>query len=182
MLGVSISASKQTSENRLVHAGAILGVMGGVLRAAGSFAPTLIASDAMRSWLYIVIDVCLAAGLFSIYLPLRHRMSTAGSIGFFVALAGLITNNIGPVVTHVNLYPIAAPAIAAGVLTLSLSEWRGRRMATWIPVTFALSVVLGGIGMLVPWAGTLFIVSGVLFGTSFAGMARPGDRRTAFDR
>src|SRR5262245_15249836 len=176
MLGVLITTSKQTSENRLVHAGARLGVLGGVLRAAGSFAPTLIASDTMRAWLYIVIDVCLAAGLFSIYLRRRHRMSTAGFIGLFLALAGLITNNIGPAVTHVNLYPIAAPAIAVGVSTLSLSEWHARRMATWIPVTFALSVVLGGIGMFVPWAGTLFIVSGVLFGTAFAGMAKLGNR------
>jgi hypothetical protein len=175
MLNVLLIASKQTSGNRLVHAAAVLGVLGGVLRAAGSFAPTLIASDAMQTWFYIVIDVCLAAGLFSIYLPRRRRMSVTGSIGFFLALAGLITNNIGPAVTHVNLYPIAAPAIAVGVLTLTLSEWHARRMATWIPVTFELSVVLGGIGMFVPGAGTLFIVSGVLFGTAFAGMATVRD-------
>jgi len=171
MLNVLLNASKQTSGNRLVHAGAIFGVIGGVLRAAGSFAPTLIGSDAVRSWLYAVIDVCLAAGLFSIYLPRRHRMSVAGSIGFFLALAGLITNNVGPSVTHVNLYPVAAPAIAIGVLTLSLSEWHARRMATWIPVTFAVSVLLGGVGMFVAGAGTFFLVSGILFGTAFAGMA-----------
>jgi len=47
--------------DKVVRAGAVLGVIGGVVRAAGSFAPMLIASDDARTRLYVAIDVCLAA-------------------------------------------------------------------------------------------------------------------------
>jgi len=157
--------------DRVVRAGAILGVIGGGLRAAGSFAPTLIASDRARTWLYITIDVCLTAGLLSIYLPRRHRMSTAGFIGFLLALVGLIATRTAPAVTDVNLYPMTAAAIAIGVLALALSEWRAQRMAAWIPLTFALSLVVGAIGTVIAGAGMLFVASGILFGCAFATMA-----------
>ncbi len=157
--------------DRVVRVGAVLGVIGGGLRAAGSFAPTLIASNDVRTWLYLTIDVCLMAGLLSIYLARRHHMSAAGHIGFFLALVGLIAVRTGPAVTHVDLYPMTAAAIAMGVVALALSEWRARRMAAWIPLTFALSLVLGSIGTFVAGAGTLFVVSGILFGCAFAAMA-----------
>ena len=162
--------------DRVVRVGAGLGILGGGLRAAASFAPALIASDRARTWLYVTIDVCLAAGLLSLYLPRRRRMSTAGLVGFLVAILGLIAGRTGPAVTNVNLYPVTAAAIAVGIITLAFSEWRALRMALWIPVTLALSVVVGGIGTFVAGAGMLFVASGILFGCAFAAMAI-----TAFD-
>jgi hypothetical protein len=44
-------------------------------------------------------------------------------------------------------------------------------MTWWIPVTFALSLAFGSIGTIVAGASTLFIVSGILFGSAFAAMA-----------
>ena len=44
-------------------------------------------------------------------------------------------------------------------------------MPVWIPLTFVLSLVMGTGGTLVAGAGTLFIVSGILFGSAFAAMA-----------
>jgi len=67
--------------DRAVRAGAVLGVIGGVVRAAASFAPIAIASDDVRTWLYVAIDACLAAGLLSIYVPRRHRMRAGGAVG-----------------------------------------------------------------------------------------------------
>jgi hypothetical protein len=69
---------------RVLRAGAVLGVIGGAMRAAGSFAPALIASEQARTWLCATIDVCLAAGLLSIYLSRRHWLSAAGLIGFLL--------------------------------------------------------------------------------------------------
>jgi hypothetical protein len=156
---------------RLVRAGAVLGVIGGVVRAAGSFAPMLIASDDVRTWLYVAIDACLAAGLLSIYVPRRHHMRAGGTVGFFLAVGGLIAVRTSPAMTHVDLYPVGAAGVATGVMTLAFSEWRAMRLAAWIPVTFALSLALGSIGTFTSWAGTLFIVSGILFGSAFAAMA-----------
>ena len=157
--------------DKVVRAGAVLGVIGGVVRAAGSFAPLLIASDDARTWLYVAIDVCLAAGLLSIYVPRRHRMRAGGPVGFFLALGGLIAVRASPALTQVDVYPVAAAAVATGVMTLAFSEWRAMRLAAWIPATFALSLALGSIGTFTSSAGTLFIVSGILFGSAFAAMA-----------
>jgi hypothetical protein len=44
-------------------------------------------------------------------------------------------------------------------------------MAAWIPLSFALSLVVGGIGTFVGGAGPLVILSGILFGSAFAAMA-----------
>ena len=160
----------EVAAGRVVRAGAVLGVVGGGLRAAGSFAP-VIASDHARTWLYVTIDLCLTAGLLSIYLQRRHRMRAAGLIGFLLALVGLIAGRISPAVTAVNLYPVTAAAVLIGVSAFALSEWRERRMAAWIPMTFALSLVVGGIGTFVAGTGPLFVASGILFGCAFAAMA-----------
>jgi len=155
----------------LVRAGAVLGVLGGGLRIAGSFAPILIASAAARNRLYFVIDTCLIAGLLSIYVARGRRMSAGGRVGVLVALVGLLAIRIGPALTLVDVYPVAAAAVAVGVVALAFSEWRARRMAVWIPLTFALSFALGSIGTLVAGAGALFVISGILFGSAFSAMA-----------
>jgi hypothetical protein len=159
------------TKNGVVRTGAALAVVGGVLRAAGSFAPMLIASNDARVWLYAVTDVCLTAGLLSVYASRRRYLRAAGSIGFFLALVGFIANWIVPAIIHADVYAITAAAIVIGVVMLSLSEWQAGKMAAWIPAALVLSVVLGGVGMFVAGAGALFVVSGMLFGGAFAGMA-----------
>jgi hypothetical protein len=157
--------------SRVVRTGVAIGVVGGGLRAAGSFAPSLIVSDDMRTWLYIAIDLGLAVGLLSIYVAQRHGMRAAGTIGSFLALGGLIAGRISPAVTDLDLYPLTAAAVVIGVLVLAFSEWRMERMVAWIPLTFALSLVVGSIGTFVAGTGALFILSGILFGSAFCAMA-----------
>jgi hypothetical protein len=139
--------------------------------AAGSFASTLIVSDAMRTWLYVAIDIALAVGLLSIYVARRHGMRAPGTIGSFLALGGLIAGRISPAVTDLDLYPVTAGAVVIGVLVLAFSEWRMGRMVAWIPLTFALSLVVGSIGTFFAGAGPLFILSGILFGSAYCAMA-----------
>jgi hypothetical protein len=157
--------------SRVLRTGAVIGVIGGGLRAAGSFASRLIVSDAMRTWLYVATDIGLTVGLSSIYVARRHGMRAAGTIGSFLALGGLIAGRIRPAVTDLDLYPVTAGAVVIGVLVLAISEWRMGRMVAWIPLTFSLSLVVGGIGTFVAGAGALFIVSGILFGSAFSAMA-----------
>jgi hypothetical protein len=159
------------SASRGIRTGAVIGTVGGVLRAAGSFAPSVIASDDARTWLYVGIDICLVLGLSSVYIARRHGMRAAGTLGAFLALGGLVAGRIGPVLTDLDLYPVTAAAVAIGVLMLAFSEWQMRRMAAWIPLTFALSLVVGSIGTFVAGASALFILSGILVGSAFAAMA-----------
>jgi len=110
--------------SRVVRTGAVIGVIGGGLRAAGSFASRLIVSDAMRTWLYVATDIGLTVGLLSIYIARRHGMRAAGTIGSFLALGGLIAGRISPAVTDLDLYPVTAGAVVIGILVLAFSEWR----------------------------------------------------------
>ena len=155
----------------VIRAGALLGVSGGALRAIGSFAPILIASDPARAKLYLVIDVCLAAGLLSIYISLRDRIAVLGSVGFYVALSGLIATRTSAALTRIDLYPIFAAMVASGILVLAFSAWRAARLSAWVPVSLALSLGIGSVGTFVAGAGSLFVVSGILFGVAFAAMA-----------
>jgi hypothetical protein len=155
----------------VIRAGALLGISGGALRAIGSFAPALIASDPIRAGLYFVIDVCLVAGLLSIYVPLRDRIAVVGSVGFYVALFGLIATRTSAVLTRIDLYAVFAAMVASGILVLAFSAWRAARLAAWVPVTFALSLVIGSVGTFVAGAGALFVASGILFGVAFTAMA-----------
>lgn len=159
------------SASRGIRTGAVIGTVGGALRAAGSFAPRLIASDDARTWLYVAIDICLALGLSSLYLQRRQSIRPTGTIGSFLALGGLIVGRIAPVLTDLDLYPVTAAAVVIGVAMLAFSEWQMRRMAAWIPSAFALSLVVGSIGTFAAGASALFILSGILFGSAFAAMA-----------
>src|SRR5262249_57611268 len=94
--------------SRVVRTGAVIGVIGGGLRAAGSFASRLIVSDDMRTWLYVAIDIGLVVGLLSIYVARRHSMRAAGTIGSFLALGGLIAGRTSPAVTDLHPHPLTA--------------------------------------------------------------------------
>jgi len=157
--------------SRGIRTGAVIGTVGGALRAAASFAPGLIASGAVRTWLYVGIDICLALGLLSLYLAGHRGMGAAGTVGSVLALAGLIVGRIGPLISDLDLYPVTAATVAIGVVILGFSEWQMRRMRAWIPLTFALSLIVGSIGTFVAGASALLILSGILFGTAFAAMA-----------
>jgi hypothetical protein len=154
-----------------IRAGALLGIAGGALRAIGSFAPILIASDATRAGLYLVIDVCLVAGLLCVYIQLRDRITAVGSAGFYVALVGLIATRTSAALTRIDLYAVFAAMVASGILVLAVSAWRAARLAAWVPATFALSLVIGGLGTFVAGAESLFVLSGILFGLAFAALA-----------
>jgi hypothetical protein len=154
----------------VIRLGALLGISGGVLRAIGSFAPLLIVSGSTLAGLYVLIDVCLAAGLSSTYILLRGRIAAAGAVGFYVALFGLIAMRITAALAHFDLYPIFAAMIALGILVLAFSAWRAARLAAWVPATFALSLVSGSVGTFVAGASSLFVASGIFFGVAFAAL------------
>lgn len=117
------------------------------------------------------LSIRLAVGLLSIYVARRHGMRVAGIIGSFLALGGPLVGRISPAVTDLDLYPVTAGAVVIGILVLAFSEWRMGRMVAWIPLTFALSLVVGSIGTFAAGAGPLFILSGILSGNAYYAMA-----------
>ncbi|HJZ75386.1 MAG TPA: hypothetical protein VKE51_26810 [Vicinamibacterales bacterium] len=142
------------------------------MRAAASFAPTAVTSTVARESLYFAVDICLGACLTSFYLD--PKLKRTGRLATTIALIGLLGVRLDRALWPGVVYAGAAFATAVGTLTLSASLGQTHAIGIWAPVFLAFSIVLGAIGTLVPGASLAFVVSGVLFGTAFTGLARAG--------
>ena len=85
-----------------------------------------------------------------------------------LALAGITVVRLDRALSSGNLYPVAALTTAIGVIVLSCRLWSVGMISGWIPLSFAVSMLLGIVGMTVTHANMLFVLSGVVFGVSFA--------------
>ena len=111
------------SRVRVLRAGALMAVIGGVLRAAASFAPAAVTSAVARESLFLAVDVCLAVSLVSFY-SIRE-LQPAGIVGLTLALMGLTAVRLDRALSVGSLYPVAALATSIGVMALSSSLWAG---------------------------------------------------------
>ena len=91
-------------------------------------------------------------------------------MGLTLALAGIMAVGLDRALLFGNLYPVVALATAIGVMALTSSLWAGRMISGWVPLAFALSMLLGIVGATVTEANSLFVWSGVVFGVAFAGL------------
>jgi hypothetical protein len=159
------------SRAALIRAGGIAAILGGILRAAASFAPN-VGSDIERQLLYFLVDIFLLLGLLGFY-ELRHQdVGRAGAFGFVLALIGLLVVRSSRVIPGLDLYPVGALLFAGGLIALTGSAWRVTMLAGWVPAAFSVSTLLGFVGSVGDNAGGLFVLSGVLFGAAFAGLGR----------
>src|SRR6266436_9906048 len=111
------------SRGALVRAGGMAAIVGGTLRTAASFAPSL-GSDTERQMLYLVVDMFLLLGLLGFY-QLRHQdVGRTGAFGFLLALFGLVVVRSSRVIPGLDLYPVGALAFVGGLIALCGSAWR----------------------------------------------------------
>ena len=146
-------------------------IIGGVLRAAASFAPNL-GSDIEQQVFYLAVDVFLMMGLLGFYELQHEEVGWIGTFGFLLALIGLIVVRSSRAIPGVDLYPAGALAVAGGLIVLTASASRVKTLAVWMPVTLLVSTILGFVGTVTSGAAWLFVVSGVMFGAAFAGLGR----------
>jgi hypothetical protein len=159
------------SRSALIRAGGIIAMVGGILRAAASFAPGA-GSDIDRQMLYLAIDVFLLLGLLGFY-ELRYQdVGRAGAFGFVLALFGLMVVRSSRAIPGLDLYPVGAIAFTGGLIVLCGSAWRVKTLAIWVPAAFVVSTLVGLVGTVAANSEWLVVVSGVLFGAAFAGLGR----------
>jgi hypothetical protein len=159
------------SRAALIRAGGLAAIVGGVLRAAASFAPS-VGSDVERQLLYLVVDVFLLVGHLCFY-ELRHQdFGRSGALGFLLALVGLVIVRSSRVIPGLDLYPMGALAFVGGLIALCSSAWRVKKLAVWVPMAFVVSTLVGLVGTVADNSGWLFVLSGVLFGAAFVGLGR----------
>ena len=149
---------------RMYAAGAFLA---GALRAISSFIPE---STPHVYLLYFVIDVGLLFGVIVFYrfwIPASNVVTVLAFILMFVALIVLIARDVR--VISSGVYAVAAATFSLGIDLFAIEMLRRRRMSRWIPVAWLLSAVLGPVGFFVPRLHFFFAISGLIFGTAFAG-------------
>lgn len=154
-------------------------IVGGVLRAAASFAPAFIQCDLCRKTLYIAVDACLATALLGVYSRRSERVDWWSIAGLVLAWAGIATIRANRLISVTDLYPAGALAVSSGVVIFSVRAWLVNQIRGWVPAVFVLSTLLGLVGGTVQGAGALFVWSGVMFGAAFAGLGTEtcGSRR-----
>ena len=145
-------------------AGAILA---GALRAITSFIPE---SAPHIYLLYFVIDVGLLLGVIVFYrfwILASNVVTVLAFILMFVALVVLIARDVN--VISSGVYAGAAATFSLGIDLFAIEMLRTRKISPWIPVAWLLSTVLGPVGFFVPRLHFFFAISGLVFGTAFAG-------------
>ena len=159
------------SSAALIRAGGMAAIVGGVLRAAASFAPS-VCSDIQQQLLYLMVDMFLLVGLLGFY-GLRHQdVGRTGALGFLLALFGLIVVRSSQVIPGLDLYPMGALTFVGGLIALCVSAWSVKKLAVCVPVAFVVSALAGLVGTVAHNSGWLFVLSGVLFGAAFSGLGR----------
>lgn len=159
------------SRAALIRAGGMAAIIGGVLRAAASFAPNA-GSNVEQQLLYLTVDMFLLLGLLGFY-ELRHQdAGRTGAFGFLLALFGLVVVRSSRAIPGFDLYPLGALVFVGGLIALCGSAWIANTLAFWVPAAFVVSTLLGLVGTIADNSGRLFVLSGVLFGAAFAGLGR----------
>jgi hypothetical protein len=157
------------SRGALIRAGGTAAVVGGILRAAASFAPSF-GSDSERQILYLVVDMFLLLGLLGFY-ELRYQdVGRTGALGFLLALFGLVVVRSSGVVSGLDLYPVGAVAVAGGLIVLCGRAWSVKTLRVWVPTVFVVSTLVGLVGTVAGNSARLLVASGVLFGAAVAGL------------
>lgn len=157
------------SRGALIRAGGTAAIVGGILRTAASFVPSL-GSDTERQLLYLGVDMFLLLGLLGFY-ELRYQdVGRTGALGFLLALLGLVVVRSSHVISGRDLYPVGATAVAGGLIVLCGRAWSVKTLRVWVPTVFVVSTLVGLVGTVAGNSARLLVVSGVLFGAAFAGL------------
>ncbi len=154
----------------LLRGGGGAAVLAGVLRAAGSFVSG--GSEVERQSLYFIIDLLLLLGVITAYAQNHEALGRWGAVGFLTTVAGILLVRSSRAVPGLDLYPAGALSVAIGWVLLSLDWWRKASGASFVPILFVLSLMIGLAGQIVPHSAALFVASGVIFGMAMVGVGR----------
>jgi hypothetical protein len=143
------------SSTNLIRLGGIAAIIAGILRGINSFLPANLPSVTIEI-LYLITDIFILFGIMGIYGFEHQESGLWGFFGFLLAIVGtgIIIGPDGSI-GGVNMYPIGSLILAAGL--------------TLLAVCWVLSTIVGFIGYFSPGLNLLFVISGVIFGISFAG-------------
>ena len=120
--------------------------------------------------LYLAVDLSLlfgVIGLFRFTELARKLVPLLGAGLMFLALVGLIARDLGA--APAGVYAGAAATFSIGLDLFAIHLLLTRKMPIWIPIAWLISTIVGPLGFFIPQLHLLFAISGLIFGTAFAG-------------
>ena len=151
----------------LFRIGAGGAIVAGILRAITSYIPENTPNILL---FYLAVDVCLLIGVIGLYgfvVTPGKIVPRLGTALMILALAVLIGRDLG--LASASIYAGAAATFSIGLDLFAIHLLQTRKMPSWIPIAWLVSTVIGPLGFFVTQLHFLFALSGLLFGTAFAG-------------
>lgn len=151
--------------SQFIRFGAMLAILGGVLRMLSVFLPFQPNSPWLEA-LYGIVDLSLLFGLIGLFVVASDRIGRVGQSGFVLAAAGF-ASIVGPdsAAFGINFYSLGSSAIVFGLGILSLQMLRAGMFKAssycWL-VTLVLGLVYSAVQN--PW---WFMAAGVALGFGF---------------
>lgn len=157
------------SSTNLMRLGGLAAIIAGIMRAINSFLPANLSSVTLEI-LYLVTDIFILFGIMGIYGFEHQESGLWGFWGFLLASVGtgIIIGPDGSI-GGVNMYPVGSLMLAAGLVLLAVGSWIANRLPRWVSIAWVLSTIVGFIGYFSPGLNLLFVGSGIIFGSGFAG-------------
>jgi hypothetical protein len=151
----------------LIRLGGLAAILAGILRGINSFVPSNAPSSAIAI-LYLVTDIFILFGISGLYGFLHQEVRLWGFFGFLLAIIGIAMIRTGAI-AEVNLYPIGALSFTLGLSLFAVGSWIARMLPQWVSIFWVLSMIVGFVGYFIPGLSLLLVISGIIFGTGFAG-------------
>ena len=155
------------SKASLVRLGGIAAVLAGILRGIASFIPAT-TPDVAVQLLYILTDIFILLGIFTLYGVQYKETGKLGFLGFLIAVVGILVIRSSKAITGVNLYPAGSLTFSLGLIILGSRLWLANALPSWVVGLWSLSVLVGIIVYFVPSLDLLFVVAGLMFAIGFA--------------
>jgi hypothetical protein len=148
--------------NRL---GGLAAVVAGLLRGVASLVPGNARGVLL---LYFATDLFILLGSIGLYTFVREQSGLLGLIGLVLEIIGLGALMGRELSIFGNeAYPVGALVFATGLDVLAVASWKLNKIPRWILFLWIVSTIVGPIGFFSSSLGFLFVVSGLLFASSF---------------
>ena len=149
----------------LIRLGGLAAIVAGLLRGVASLVPSNARGVLL---LYGATDLFILLGSIGLYAFVHEKSGLLGLIGFVLEVMGLgVLMGRELSIFGDEAYPIGAIVFATGLNLLAVASWNSNEIPRWILFLWIVSTVVGPIGFFLSSLDFLFVVSGLLFATSY---------------
>jgi hypothetical protein len=148
------------SKPNLFALAGLAAILGGIGRAASSFAPHFLTGEGAQ-YLFLATDILLTLAVIGFYGVIASRAGIIALAGFIACIASML------ILQDHDEYMGAALIFAIGLVAMGVAAVVTRSFAWPGPLFWILSLAVGLFGVGVPGYASAFVLSGLLFSIGF---------------